>query len=182
MLDAARALVLSGGPSAASARAVSTATGAPSGSLYHRFPRRDDLVAAAWLRAQDRFLAAYLGELTRPDADAGAAAAVVVLTWSAANPQDAALLLRYSLPDLLRNQVSAERAEHADSNQRRLRAAITRFAAGTDRPLADVALAVVDLPYAVTRRVLRDRRSPAEAEVEALRRAASLLLGPAGPA
>ncbi len=179
MLDAARALILSGGPLAASARAVSAATGAPSGSIYHRFPRRDDLIAAAWLRAQDRFLTAYLGQLTCPDPDAGAAAAAVVLTWSAEYPEDAALLLRYSLRDLLRHQVSGDLADHADTNQRRLQAAITDFAASRNRPLADVTLAVVDLPYAVARRVLRDRRSPRPDEVKAMRRAASLLLGPA---
>lgn len=180
MLDAARALILSGGPSAASARAVSAATGAPSGSIYHRFPRRDDLVAAAWLRAQDRFLAAYLGELAKPHANAGAAAAVVVLTWGAANPEEAALLLRYSLPDLLRGEVSVGLGDHAEANQDQLQAAITHFAATTNRALPDVMVAVVDLPYAVTRRVLRDRRPPTNEEVKAMRRAASLLLGPAG--
>ncbi len=179
MLDAARALILSGGPFAASARAVSAATGAPSGSIYHRFPRRDDLIAAAWLRAQDRFLTAYLGQLTSPDADAGAAAAAVVLTWSAEYPQDAALLLRYSLRDLLRHQASGDLTDHADTNQRRIQAAITDFATSRNRPLADVTLAVVDLPYAVARRVLRDRRPPSPDEVKAVRRAASLLLGPA---
>lgn len=101
MLDAARALVLDGGPAAASARAVSQTTGAPSGSAYHRFPRRGDLVAAAWLRAQDRFRTAYLDALEQPGAHPGVAAAVTVLTWSGGHPLDAALLLRHSLRDLL---------------------------------------------------------------------------------
>lgn len=202
MLDAARTLILGGGPSAGSARAVAMAVGAPSGSVYHRFPRRDDLVAAAWLRAQDRFLDAYLTALAGTAAGAGAAAAaagagatagaeaagaeaagagvdaaVAVLTWSAANPQDAALLLRYALADLLRGEVSAGLAEHAADNDRRLRAAITRIAEAADRPLTEVLLAVVDLPYAVSSRILRDGRAPTEDDVRALRRAASLLLG-----
>ncbi|MDA8370764.1 MAG: TetR/AcrR family transcriptional regulator [Nocardiopsaceae bacterium] len=181
MLDAARDLVLDGGPSAASARAVSLATGAPSGSVYHRFPRRDDLVAAAWLRAQDRFLAAYLGELEQPDADAGVNAAVAVVTWSRDDPMDAALLLRYALRDLLGGKVSAALSERAEANRRRLETAVTRFATAAGRPLAEVTLAVVDLPYAVARRVLRERRPPAQEEISALRRAAALLLGP-GPA
>ncbi|MEY9213494.1 TetR/AcrR family transcriptional regulator [Thermobifida halotolerans] len=181
MLDAARALVLDGGPSAASARAVSQATGAPSGSVYHRFPRRDDLVAAAWLRAQDRFLAAYLGALDQPGVRAGVEAAVTVLTWSADHPEDAVLLLRHSLRDLLRGPVSTSLGERAEANRRRLRQAVTRFAAAVGRPPADVTLAVVDLPHAVTRRVLRDRRPATPEEVAALRRAAGLLLeDPAG--
>lgn len=177
MLDAARALVLDGGPAAASARAVSQAVGAPSGSVYHRFPRRDDLVAAAWLRAQDRFLAVYLDALEGGDADAGVAAAVTVLTWSGENPLDAALLLSHSLRDLLRGPVSEELAARAEDNRRRLGRAVARLAAALGRSTADVTLAVVDLPYAVTRRVLRDRRAPAPAEAAALRRAAALLLG-----
>lgn len=176
MLDAARTLILGGGPSAGSARAVAMATGAPSGSVYHRFPRRDDLVAAAWLRAQDRFLDAYLGALAGPAAGAGVGAAVAVLTWSGSDPQDAALLLRYALPDLVRGEVSAGLAEHAADNDRRLREAITRIADLAGRPTADVVLAVVDLPYAVTRRILRDGRAPTEDDARALRRAASLLL------
>lgn len=172
MLDAARELVLRGGPAAASARAVATAIGAPSGSVYHRFPRRDDLVAATWLRAQDRFLAGYLDTL----AGSGPEAAVGVLTWSGANPDDAAVLLRYGLRDLVRREVSAGLSEHANANQRRLETAIARFAGAVERPVSDVLLAVVDLPYAVTRRILRAGRSPTGAEVDSLHRAASLLL------
>lgn len=172
MLDAARALVLRGGPAAASARAVAQAVGAPSGSVYHRFPRRDDLVAAAWLRAQDRFIDAYLAALDR-----GAEAAVRVLTWSGEHSDDAALLLRHALRDLLNGEVSAELAEHARVNQERLAAAVRAFARSTGRDLEDVLLAVVDLPLATARRVLREERGPTDAEVAALRRAAGLLLG-----
>lgn len=175
MLDVTRALVLDAGPAAASARAVSLATGAPSGSIYHRFPRRDDLVAAAWLRAQDRFLAAYLPELAGSGPDAGAAAAVTVLTWSAAHRPDAALLLRHALDDLCRERTGATR-ERAEGNDRRLRAAIAAFAERSGRPPAQVVLAVVDLPYAVARRVLREDRDATAEEVEALRRAAAVLL------
>lgn len=176
MLDAARALILRSGPAAATASAVASACGAPSGSVYHRFPRRDDLVAAAWIRAQDRFRDAYLREITQPRPDAGVAAAVVVLTWSGDNPEDASLLLRHSLHDLLRGDVAPELDKRAQANQELLSAAVTRFAATTDRALADVLLAVVDLPYATTRRVLRDRRPPTGQQVRSLERAASLLL------
>jgi AcrR family transcriptional regulator len=111
MLDAARDLILEGGPAAASARAVSLALGAPSGSIYHRFPRRDDLVAATWLRAQDRFLDAYLGALSGEDPlQAAVAAADTVLVWSLANSSDAALLLRHALRDLLRAEAIARPA------------------------------------------------------------------------
>lgn len=88
--------------------------------------------------------------------------------------------MRYSLRDLLRGEVSVGLSDHAESNQDQLHAAITHFATATNRSLPDVMLAAVDLPYAVTRRVLRDRRPPTKEELKALQRAASLLLGPAG--
>lgn len=176
MLDAARALILAGGAAAASARAVSVALGAPSGSIYHQFPRRDDLIAATWLRAQDRFLGAYLAELGQPSTQAGTAAAVTVLTWSGKNPDDAALLLRHSLRDLLHGDLSPELAGRVESDQQQLREALATFAAHTERDLADILVAVVDLPYAVTRRILHDQRSPTEVEVSSLERAVDLLL------
>ena len=184
MLDSARALVLAGGPIAASARAVSLATGASSGSIYHRFPRRDDLVAAAWLRAQDRFLGGFVEQLARAGADAGPDAAVRVFTWSVENRRDASLLLGYALRDLIRGEVSSTLAERSAANQSTVAEALRDYAKRNGRALTDVVLALVDLPYATTRRVLRDSAG-GETEIEAavvadtaagLRRAARLLL------
>lgn len=179
MLDAARALVIAGGPSAASARAVSAATGAPSGSIYHRFPRRDDLVAATWLRAQDRFLAAVLPPFEEQTAQAAVEAAVTVLTWARDNADDARLLLRYSLRDLLRDDVSPHLAEHAAASRRRLERALRDLARATGHAPRDVTLAVADVPYAVARRALTDGGLPSDEDVAAVRRAASLLLAAA---
>ncbi|KKC02727.1 helix-turn-helix domain-containing protein, partial [Mycobacterium nebraskense] len=55
ILDAARALVLAGGPRAASVAAIAKTSGAPAGTLYHRFGNRDGILTAAWLRALERF-------------------------------------------------------------------------------------------------------------------------------
>jgi AcrR family transcriptional regulator len=165
---------------------VALAIGAPSGSVYHRFPGRDDLVAGAWLRAQDRFLDAVLAPLGQASAgsdvgvclsvDAAVDAAAAVPTWSLAHRDDAGLLLRYGLGDLLRGQVSTGLAEHAKANQARVVTAIDELRATIDRPLPDVTLAVVDLPYAVTRRLLRGPAQDANGEVTSLRRSVRLLL------
>lgn len=178
MLDTARQLIIEGGPGAASARAVAQRLGAPSGSIYHRFPRRDDLIAAAWLRAEDRFLAAYLGELdgdVTPQSAVGAA--VTVATWSLEHRADAMLLLQYALRDLVRAEINPELQARAHSNQRRLLEVLTKVAAGLDRDVHDLTLAVVDLPYAVTRRLLRTG-NPGDTEIAALQRAAARLLAP----
>jgi AcrR family transcriptional regulator len=174
MLDAVRALVLEGGPAAASARAVCLATGAPSGSVYHRFPRRDDLVAAAWLRAQDRFATAYLAALEPPGNPVEAA--VSLLTWCRDSPEDATLLLRHALRDLLRGDVSPALAERADAINRTLTDALRVVVESTGRSPRDVSLALVDLPYAVARRAMREGGSPGDEDIEAVRRAVTLLI------
>ena len=64
MLDAARDLVLQSGTRAATIDRVVAASGAPKGSVYHRFATIDDLLIATWLRAvrrtQDAFLEAII--------------------------------------------------------------------------------------------------------------------------
>ena len=102
-------------------------------------------------------------------------AAGVVVSWSLRHRDDASLLLRFALRDLLRGEVSPSIAEHAASNQDRVSAALMVYAARTGRPVADVTLALVDLPYATTRRLLQDGTGEAGA-VAAVERAARLIL------
>src|SRR5271168_4485258 len=105
ILDAARALVLAGGPRAASVAAISKASGAPPGTLYHRFGNRDGILTAAWLRALERFQARAMAasETNTADTPAETAVAMAVAGVSFARelPQDARLLLTIRPGDLL---------------------------------------------------------------------------------
>ncbi len=56
MLDAAESLVAEGGGGALTIRALAERTGASSGSLYHSFGSRNELLGRLWLRAAKRFL------------------------------------------------------------------------------------------------------------------------------
>jgi AcrR family transcriptional regulator len=163
ILDAARALVLSGGPRATSVAAIAQASGAPVGTLYHRFGSRDGVLAAAWLRALERFqaraLAAFAAHRDEP-LEAGVAMATASLTFAADAPDDARLLLvvrRSDLldgaPDAFRTQLDAMNAPLADAVTRITRALHGRADA---RALEAVTRAVVDLPTAAVRRHVRD--------------------------
>lgn len=55
ILDAARSLLLDGGPRAATIAAIAGASGAPPGTLNHRFGNRAAIMSATWLRAVERF-------------------------------------------------------------------------------------------------------------------------------
>jgi len=163
ILDAARALVLAEGPRAASVAAISHASGAPVGTLYHRFGNRDGVLAAAWFRALDRFqseaLAADAAHLDDP-VEAGVAMAGAALAFAATHPDDARLLLAVRQHDLLDGAPDALRAQ-LDARNAPLQAAVARIARALygradARAIDRVTRAVVDVPTAAVRRHVRE--------------------------
>lgn len=54
ILDAARDLIIEHGLRAATVAAIASESGAPVGSIYHRFGSIDQLLAEIWLRAARR--------------------------------------------------------------------------------------------------------------------------------
>ena len=67
ILDVSRDLVLSEGARSVTVDRIVTASGAPKGSVYHRFSSVNDLLATMWLRGVRRSQARFLEPL---DADA----------------------------------------------------------------------------------------------------------------
>ena len=178
ILDAARALVLDGGPRAASVAAIARASGAPAGTLYHRFGNRDGILTAAWLRALERFQTRALAADGDTPADAAVAMAVAAVCFARDLPDDARLLLTIRPGDLLDDEPDAAfqqtlAAMNAPLTQRV--AVLARQLYGNNRPRSvdAVARAVADLPYAVVRRHARDDPMPAwlEKDVAASARA-----------
>jgi AcrR family transcriptional regulator len=160
LLDAARELVIETGPRAVGIRDIATRSGAPSGSLYHRFGSRDNVLARAWLRAVHRFQAGFVPALEIEDGRAAVAAAV---RWSAAfarsRSADTQLLLRFGRDDLLDDapapELAAELAAVNASLERAVRALARRlFGTASRANVERTTYAVVDLPYAVLRRHL----------------------------
>ncbi|GAA0595636.1 TetR family transcriptional regulator [Caenispirillum bisanense] len=155
-LTAAVGLIARGGPQAATIAAVARAAGAPSGSIYHRFPSRDALVARAWLTVHDGFRAAVLPPLRRGDA-AGAAAALV--TWAAAEPLHAAFLLPHEPEDLIGGSPPDDLRQAVAAAQEALDAAFLGFCrragATAEKDVAFWRHVVFDAPVALLRPYLR---------------------------
>ncbi|OBG52047.1 MULTISPECIES: TetR/AcrR family transcriptional regulator [unclassified Mycobacterium] len=165
ILDAARALVLDGGPRAASVAAIAKASGAPAGTLYHRFGNRDGILTAAWLRALERFQARALAADGETPADTAVAMAVSAVGFARELPDDARLLLTIRPGDLLDDEPDAAfqqtlAAMNAPLTERI--AVLARQLYGNNRPRSvdAVARAVADLPYAVVRRHAYDDPMP----------------------
>src|SRR5271163_3238385 len=91
ILDAARALVLDDGPRSASVAAIAKASGAPPGTLYHRFGNRNGILTAAWLRALERFQARAMAADADTALESAVAMAVTVVSFTRELPEDARL-------------------------------------------------------------------------------------------
>jgi AcrR family transcriptional regulator len=158
ILDAAREIVLRRGPRAASVAAIASASGAPVGTLYHRFGSRDGLLEAVWLRALERFQQGALSaaDAERDPLDRGEALARSSIEFAARHRDDARLLLAVRREDLLDSAPN-------DAFRRRLGKinapliaelqAIARalFGRADSRSMAAVTRAVVELPYSAVR-------------------------------
>ncbi len=169
ILDATRALVLTEGPRAASVAAIAAASGAPAGTLYHRFGNRDGILAAAWLRALARFQGRVM--LADPETDpddtleTAVAMAVAAVDFSRELPEDARLLLTLRLADLLDAQPGDTFTERLTQMNAPLLKRITEvsrrlYGDADARSLDAVRRAVVDLPYAVVRSHAHDDPLP----------------------
>jgi AcrR family transcriptional regulator len=160
ILDGARSLVLEGGARAATLNAVVTRSGAPKGSIYHRFGSLDDLLAAMWVRAVRRSQGDFLRALEGDDPiEAAVAGALSIHDFAMRERADARLLASLRREDLVASVVDVDlRAELEDLN-RPLGAALSALArrlygrasrATVERTLC----AVVDVPHGAIRRHL----------------------------
>ncbi|MGU3500063.1 TetR/AcrR family transcriptional regulator [Mycobacterium sp. C31M] len=151
LLDAAAALLASDGAAAVTMSAVARATGAPSGSVYHRFPTRAALCGALWVRTQERFLADLLPILTG-DADPArrcVAGAVRILEWCRRNPIDAQVLLTGPAALDMADWPESSMVRHTKLRDG-LRQVLDAIPVDADR----VHAALVDVPHAIVRRHL----------------------------
>lgn len=162
LLDAAAALLAADGPSAVTMSAVARAAGAPSGSMYHRFPTRAALCGELWLRTEERFHAgvtAALATLADPPGRCVAAARFTV-QWCRDHPVEAQVLLVGA--DALG---AADWPDELTSRRKRLHRALRRTLAGLTADQDRVNAAVIDIPYAVVRRhLIAGQAIPASAD------------------
>ncbi|MEE6135499.1 helix-turn-helix domain-containing protein [Mycobacterium sp. 050128] len=171
ILDAARALVLDGGPRAASVAAIAKSSGAPAGTLYHRFGNRDGILTAAWLRALERFQSRAMGAYADTPTDIAVAMAVSAISFARELPQDARLLLTIRPADLLDDEPDAQFQEtvaamNAPLIERVGVLARKLYGRKDSRSVDAVSRAIVDLPYAVVRRHARDDPMPSWLEAD----------------
>ena len=160
MLDAARDLLLGEGSRSATMEAIAEASGAPTGSIYHRFGSRDELIARLWIRAVYRSQASFVAALERDDArEAALAAAMSIIDFCEEHPADAQLLAAFRREDLIRTIPAGGLADELEALNRPVERAVVQLArrlyGGRSRAALDrTLLATFDLPYGAARRYL----------------------------
>jgi hypothetical protein len=102
ILEATAGLVAAAGPDAATIGAIGGLIGAPSGSIYHRFPSRDALLGRLWLSKAAFFQNRFTAALAQPDAAAAGLDAALSLPRSArADFAGARIMLLHRRDDFL---------------------------------------------------------------------------------
>ena len=69
ILDTAAAIIADGGPGAATIGEIGHRLGAPSGSIYHRFPSRNALLGRLWMQKAASFQDRFVQALQNDDAE-----------------------------------------------------------------------------------------------------------------
>jgi len=156
-INAAIELVTLGGPGAATMSAIARSTGAPTGSLYHRFPSRTALMGAAWLRALGSLCDHILPQLAQNKPDQ----AVRSLTrWTQENPSFARLIMLYEESDIIDGPLPEELHQKLAHIHQALGKALSSLLKSLDKKLSPGNMALVnfalfDGPIAAMKPALR---------------------------
>ncbi|MEV6103265.1 TetR/AcrR family transcriptional regulator [Streptomyces sp. NPDC051940] len=183
LLDAALALADTGGPTAVTMTAVAKEAGVPSGSLYHRFPGRADLLAALWLRTLERFHAGYLDVLAGDGTPERIAldASRHLVGWCREHPSEARVL-RHGADAFGQDEWPAAAREQLKAANERVMGAIhalaARLGATGAKGRARVVAAIVEVPYGLVQTHLRERETVPAAKADMAEECARALLAP----
>jgi AcrR family transcriptional regulator len=175
-------LAAHGGPASVTIASVAEQAGAPTGSVYHRFASREELMAATWLSAAASFQAGLLEALRGPSEQPGVEAALFAVRWARAEPVAARLVILYRRQDFFGDVPDRLRPE-AEKLTAELDEALSAFAhdslgGGGLAAKERAAFLLIDLPSAAVRRYLAAGITPPP-EVEVFVRQASLAMAPA---
>jgi len=102
MTGAALRLVADRGPQAVTVAALARELGAPTGSIYHRYRSREQLLAELWMEVVEGFQAGFVASLAGADDLEGAVdTARFMAAWTREHPLEARLLLLHRRQDFV---------------------------------------------------------------------------------
>jgi AcrR family transcriptional regulator len=161
ILDVSRDIVLRDGARGVTIDRIVATSGAPKGSVYHRFSTVNDLLGSMWLRGVRRSQARFLEPLGADGdpVEAAVAAGLAIHDFAQQEPADARLLAALRREDLVGEVTDPALVAALQEVNDQLRAALTTLArrlygrASRDA-VERTTCAVVDLPQGAVRRHL----------------------------
>lgn len=179
-VGAAVRLFAEGGARAVTMASVARSVGAPSGSIYHRFADRPELLAAVWLHTVRRFQRELLEVLRQHDGlDAAVATSAWTVDWCRDNLPEAVVLhagKRALSPQTWPAAAQAELAVLEAERDRFVGRLVSGLAARTGRRADEVALALFDLPLAVVGKYLARGEPPPPSSTDLVERITRMIL------
>lgn len=166
ILEGAKRVSAEVGPRRLTIAAVADRSGAPVGSIYHRYASRDEILAAVWLDLVEEFQRLFLAQLEGDDAVAAGLAAVRhTCRWVRRHPREARLMLLHHRDDFAAERWPQSYRRRAQALSAQAGESLRRYAArllGRSRPadLRRVRFALVDLPAAALKRDIEAGVSP----------------------
>ena len=164
MVGAALRLVADRGPQGLTVAALAREIGAPTGSIYHRYESREQLLAELWMDTVEGFQAAFVAGLGRADdIEGGVRAAVFMIAWAREHVMEARLLLLHRRQDFVADAWPAALVERAAALEPQMGAALRAFAERVfGRVDADILTrlryALLDAPLGGLRPYVQSRR------------------------
>lgn len=160
-INSAVQIIAKDGLKALTIAALAKRINAPVGSVYHRFPSRDALLAEVWLNIIELFQNEFLEKLQ----DDGLQATLSCVQWVRMHPNEARIMLLYRIYDLTSGKWPEDLQKRARRLAKELQEGIFAFTKkqfghvtkeNTDRAI----FAIYDAPIGIIRRYLRDDKVP----------------------
>jgi AcrR family transcriptional regulator len=185
MAAAALRLVADRGPRAVTVADLAREVGAPTGSIYHRYRSREQLLAELWMEVVEEFQAGFVASLASvADVPGAAQVARFMAGWTREHPLEARLLLLHHRGDFVQGEWPPDLAERAAALEPAIGSALRAFAlrafgrADADT-LARLRYALLDAPFGAIKPYVQARRAlPAVVDEMAAATAIAVLRGP----
>ena len=166
ILEAAAAIAAAHGPAAATMTAIAKALKAPSGSIYHRFNSREDLLGRLWLEKAAVFQDRWADALQHPDPrQAGLDAALTIPRTVRDDFEGARIMLLHRREDFLSGPWPASMKDEAERLAAQVTdglADITRrlFGSNTKQMREIATFCMLDVPVGAVRRFVEVGEPP----------------------
>lgn len=160
-LESAIRIISEEGLGALTIAGLSTRMTAPIGSVYHRFPSRDALIAELWLSIVESFQNEWL-KILQTD---GRQATIFCMEWVRNRPNEARVMLLYRIEDLVSGEWPKDLQIRAERLFKQLQDGITaftkkQFGKVTNEKIDRSIYALHDAPMGILRRYMQDNKMP----------------------